>query len=111
MGNAFEDICIEWMKRVHAGYIVGRWWDRSEEIDIVCINKRKDHAIFVEVKWSTLSSKDARSIARRLVEKSRLVDTGCSRSSYVIIARSVESKENPGVDGAVIKDLEDLALP
>ncbi len=111
VGNAFEDICIEWMKRVHAGYIVGRWWDRSEEIDIVCINKRKDHAIFVEVKWSTLSSKDARSIARRLVEKSRLVDTGCSRSSYLIIARFAESKENPGVDGAVIKDLEDLALP
>ncbi|MCK4642906.1 ATP-binding protein [bacterium] len=56
-GASFEKICIERVKSLNKyNYLpfkfmkIGRWWDKSEEIDIVCVDEVGNY-LFGECKW------------------------------------------------------------
>ena len=55
LSSVYEKIAVETLK-VHKDIFpftsIGRWWHRSEEIDIVAINKEENSVLFCEVKWS-----------------------------------------------------------
>jgi len=60
---------------------IGRWWEKNEEIDIVCLNPSLDHILFGEAKWtSKLIGVD---VYESLKEKSRKVVWGSeNRKEY-----------------------------
>lgn len=108
VGKAFEDVCIEWMRATHPRHLIGRWWDRTEEIDIVGMNKAADHAFLAEVKWSTLGRQDVARILSNLERKAPLVDTGCSTVERVVIARTIHDKARLASPGVTLLDLDDM---
>lgn len=57
LGAVFEDICREYCAEMMAAgrisyTIVGRWWSRNEEIDIVALDEENSAICFAEAKWS-----------------------------------------------------------
>lgn len=53
---------------------IGRWWEKNEEIDVVCINPTLNKILFCEVKWT--SKPIGIDIYESLKEKSRKVIWG-----------------------------------
>ena len=52
LGEIFEDVVRDVISHFTRQWdIVGKWWHKGEEIDIVAVNKRKKEALFAEVKW------------------------------------------------------------
>lgn len=108
VGRAFEDICLEWMRRTRKNFIIGRWWDRQHEIDIVGIDASTSMTIFGSVKWSDLKSSEARTIITSLQKDSMFVDTGCENVEYFLIARSIDDKDRLTSMNVHVFDLNDL---
>jgi AAA+ ATPase superfamily predicted ATPase len=108
--KAFEAICLEWMRHANPDNVVGRWWDKREEIDIVGINKSTNHAFLAEVKWSTLARKDVAAILSTLERKGELVETGCSNVDYLVIAKNIPEKQELAEDGMTVLDLNDIIM-
>jgi AAA+ ATPase superfamily predicted ATPase len=56
LGEIYEQAAAETLKnhmdRFFPFSAVGRWWDRSEEIDLVAVNSELDSILFAEVKWT-----------------------------------------------------------
>ncbi len=73
VSTAFEDVCREYVSHSLKEYIlVGSWWEKEEEIDIVAINEDKKSILFGECKWSkNLIDTD---VYEKLKEKSRIVN-------------------------------------
>ncbi|MDK2372782.1 MAG: DUF234 domain-containing protein, partial [Candidatus Korarchaeota archaeon] len=78
---------------------LGRWWGRGEEIDLVLVDTEKRKALLMEAKWSDLSARDVRRVARRLMLKGQLLLEGYDKE-YLIIARRAEE-----VEGVRVLDL------
>lgn len=53
---------------------IGKWWDKSEEIDVIALNTSQNEILFGEVKWS--SKPVGVDILDGLQQKSRLVQWG-----------------------------------
>lgn len=73
----YEDVCLDLCKNLMAKglmqyTIIGKWWSRSEEIDIIALDEETGTAYFGECKWS--NKKVGEDIYRELVRKSGLVD-------------------------------------
>lgn len=56
MASVYEKVVME-ILRVNGDLLfsfdlLGRWWDKNDEIDIVGINKERKLTLFSEVKWS-----------------------------------------------------------
>ncbi len=68
--------------------IVGKWWYRGEEIDVVVQGETK--TLFIEVKWSDLDLREAMAIARDLEARASVSGLQKSSNLYLVIARSVE---------------------
>ena len=61
VGLIFEDIVKQFLIRLNRVNRlpfrftkIGRWWHKSEEIDLVTLNERERKALFIEVKWKEL---------------------------------------------------------
>jgi len=55
LSTVYEKIAIEAIKRhdkLFSFTSIGRWWEKEEEIDIVCINRDLNTILFGEAKWS-----------------------------------------------------------
>lgn len=53
-GGLFEDVCKQFLlDRVdeYGFNLIGRWWDKSEEIDLVGIDEEKNRFVFAECKY------------------------------------------------------------
>ncbi|WP_297510858.1 ATP-binding protein [Thermococcus sp.] len=87
---------------------IGRWWHKSEEIDLVALNEREGKALFVEVKWKDLSEREARRILRDLERKAELVGLEGWEHSCGLVAKRVEEKDKLRAEGWLIWDLEDF---
>lgn len=86
---------------------LGRWWHKSEEIDLVALNEESKEIAFFECKWSNLSKKEAKRILSDLERKSTQVKYG-DRRLYGIIAKNIESKEDIRGEGYFACDLRDF---
>ena len=101
LGKPFEGIAREFLIEAnHRNQLpfrfskLGRWWHRGEEIDVVALNGSSKKALFIEVKWSELTSKKAEMVVKRLEKKAELVGLKGYKKHFGIIAKNIEGKEN-----------------
>ncbi|MBP1911865.1 ATP-binding protein [Thermococcus stetteri] len=86
----------------------GKWWHKDMEIDLVALNEREKKALFVEVKWKSLSEREARGILKDLEGKGELVGVEGWEKYYGLVAKKVRGKEELGEGGFLVWDLEDF---
>lgn len=108
IGKAFEEIALEWLigQKKFDNYLLGRWWDRKDEIDIVGIDK--ENILFCEVKWATLDKKSVLDIIQKLEEKSSAVQYAAAKKTFIVIAKKIHDKKTLKEEGFHTYDLEDM---
>ncbi len=87
---------------------LGRWWHRGEEIDLVALDERERKALFVEVKWRSLSEREARGILKDLERKAELVGLDDWEKGYGLVAKRVEEKKELRAKNFLVWDLKDF---
>ena len=112
LGSVFERVAREFLieRKPFEFQRIGRWWHRDKEIDLVAVNEETKEIGFFEVKWASLSQREARNILEELKEKSRSVKwhPGDRKEFFGIIAKRINGKEKLRDDGFFCYDLEDL---
>jgi len=118
-GNAFEKLAAEFLIEMNRKVIlpfefmdIGRWWHKTEEIDIITLNREKKEISFFECKWSSLDTKEAGIILAELKRKAALVNWYNTRRKerYGIIAKEIKEKEKLKGMGYMVFDLGDFAI-
>ena len=108
LGFIFEDVCKQYLAQMNSfGYsVLGRWWHKDNEIDIVALNEGKKGILFGECKWQ--EKVDALRLFGKLKEKAKFVDWNKDKrkEEFVLFAKSFKSK--PRIDGLLLFDLKDL---
>jgi AAA+ ATPase superfamily predicted ATPase len=89
VSKTFEDICIEYTLKNYDIQKCGRWWNKSEEIDIVGVSSR--HLIVGECKYS--NKKVGIDILEDLKRKSLLIDTKKVITKYILFSKSGFTEE------------------
>jgi len=56
------------------------------------LNRKLGKTLFIEVKWKTLTSRDAEHILRNLERRSKLVNLPDYESHYMVVAREILDK-------------------
>ena len=111
-GRAFEKMSEQFLiKRKPVPFTrIGRWWDKSGEIDIVSLNEPGKSAAFFECKWRDVGEKEALKILEGLKEKAKSVQWRSEKrkEKYGIIARRIDGKEKLRKRGWLAYDLEDF---
>ena len=115
VGRAFEGIAKQFLVEMNKsgalpfGFTkIGRWWKKGEEIDLVALNEREKKALFVEVKWKNLDTREARGILRDLERKGELVGFDGWKKWYALIAKEVNGKGTLGDEEWMVWDLGDF---
>jgi AAA+ ATPase superfamily predicted ATPase len=100
LGYIFEEIVGEWLNWEtnqksdvidHQVDQIGRWWYKETEIDLIAYSE--ENQTFIEVKWSTLSQRDAERILANQIHKSAKTDFG-GKHQYMLICREyLDSKD------------------
>ncbi|WP_256957757.1 ATP-binding protein [Thermococcus litoralis] len=115
LGFVFEKVAKQFLKWLNkAGKLplrfteIGKWWRKTEEIDLIALNGRDEKALFVEVKWKDLSTREARRILRDLERKSELTGLEEWERFYALIAKNIEEKELLKDEGWFVWDLRDF---
>jgi len=115
LGFVFEKVAKQFLKWLNkAGKLplrfteIGKWWRKTEEIDLIALNERDRGALFVEVKWKDLSTREARRILRDLERKSKLTGLEKWERFYALIAKNIEEKELLKDEGWFVWDLKDF---
>ena len=113
LGDIFENIAKEFLinllkedKLPFKFSKIGKWWHKDQEIDIVCISKNKEKALFVEVKWKKLTLRESKEILKRLEKKSQLVELN-SENYFCLVAKDIEKKEELR-EKYLVYDLDDF---
>ena len=75
---------------------------------MVALNGRAKKALFVEVKWKSLSKREVRGVVKDLERKADLVGLEGWEKSYGLMAKKVEEKEELRKEGWLVWDLEDF---
>ena len=84
---------------------IGKWWYRDKEIDIVAFNEKEKKALFIEVKWSKLDSRDVNRLISKLEQTAKYTKLDDYEKYYGVIAREVEVKEEYTWD---LKDFNEI---
>ncbi|HIH73198.1 MAG: Archaeal ATPase, fused to C-terminal DUF234 domain [Thermococcales archaeon 44_46] len=115
LGFVFEKIAEQFLKWLNkSGKLpfrfteIGKWWCKTEEIDLVALNRGEKKALLVEVKWRDLSTREARGILRDLERKSEVTGLEKWERSYALIAKNIEEKELLKDEGWLVWDLRDF---
>lgn len=115
LGFVFEKVAKQFLKWLDkAGKLplrfteIGKWWRKTEEIDLIALNERDEKALFVEVKWKDLSTREARGILRDLERKSELTGLEKWERFHALIAKNIEEKELLKDEGWFVWDLKDF---
>jgi AAA+ ATPase superfamily predicted ATPase len=77
VSTVYEDVCLDlcrslMTKGIMQYTLIGKWWSKDEEIDLVAIDEETETLYFGECKWS--NKKVGIDIYQDLVRKARLVD-------------------------------------
>ena len=111
IGNTYEEIALEWIKEQNQfkNYLIGRWWDKKDEIDILGIDETGNKIIAGEVKWSTLTQKKAEQIINNLKQKTERIPLKTNPGKeYILIAKKIENKNELKQPSINVFDLEDI---
>lgn len=117
--RAFEKQAVEFLVEMNRkGMLpfefmdVGRWWHKTEEIDIIALNRENEEISFFECKWSLLDTKEAKAIFAELKRKAAMVNWyNIQRTErFGIIAKEIEDKETLRNMGYLVFDLGDFAI-
>jgi AAA+ ATPase superfamily predicted ATPase len=78
---------------------IGPWWGGDSEIDHIALNNKSKEIMFIEVKWSELTSTDCNSILNNLVEKAKKVGWNVEgrKEYFCIVAKKIKAKKLPKV--------------
>ncbi|CAG0962140.1 hypothetical protein METP3_00898 [Methanosarcinales archaeon] len=116
-GKVFEGVAIEFLIEMNKKNMMpiefmelGRWWYRTEEIDIVTLNKDKNEISFFECKWKTMDETEAMNLLSKLEYKASLVNwhNNSRKERYGIIAKNLTGKEKLRENGFLVFDIEDM---
>ncbi len=109
-GRQFEVfIRQEVIPKLFPGYRIGRWWYGEEEIDIIGYDDRSAAILFGECKWGVLTRNESRKILASLKKKSSQVrHARYTEERFLLVARTIEGKEELREEGYEILDLDDL---
>ncbi|MEQ9715948.1 MAG: ATP-binding protein [Candidatus Asgardarchaeum sp.] len=114
MGFIFEDLVRKpYIARALVPFYytdLGRWWYKDKEIDLVAANSRERKIFFMEVKWSKLSLREAKTILKELKEKAKHVDWNIDKRKeyYGVIAIEIEDKNELESEETVAYSVDDL---
>ncbi|WP_048147306.1 ATP-binding protein [Pyrococcus abyssi] len=115
LGKTFEKVAREFLIEVnkHGGLPfkfmeIGKWWQRSEEIDLLALNRGEKKVLLVEVKWKELGEKEARGVLKDLERKGELVGLENWQKYYGLIAKGIKCKELLKSEGWLLWDLKDF---
>lgn len=92
LGFIYEEIAKEllmnYQPQLFSFDAIGRWWDKTEEIDIVAYNKKENRILFAEVKWQNEPIGIA--VFQNLLEKSQKVLFGNQKTQkhFILFSRS-----------------------
>lgn len=109
-GKIFEDIVLsEILKNPRfKDYLIGRWWDRTSEVDIVGIDRENKKILIGETKFTKLTKQDIFSIKNSLEEKAKKVNIYGFKESLILVCLECEDKiEIPGLEVFRFEDLID----
>jgi len=116
-GVRFEDIAKEfltWLNRAEKLPFkftkIGRWWHKSEEIDLVAVNESLRKVLFVEVKWRDLGERETRGILKDLGRKFKLMGLEGWEAHFGLIGRNVEGKNGLRKEGFNVWNLDDFKV-
>jgi len=90
--------------------LTGRWWHKTEEIDLLAINKPETSIAFLECKWRSLTRSAAENFLKALREKAPLVQwqNETRTETFGLLARKIEGKKALREKGYLVFDLEDF---
>lgn len=88
----------------------GRWWHKTEEIDILAVNEPENTIVFLECKWRSLTALSAENFLTALREKAPLVlwQNETRKEIFGLLARKIEGKKDLREKGYLVFDLEDF---
>lgn len=88
----------------------GRWWHKTEEIDILAVNEPENKMAFLECKWRSLNKPSAEAFLKALKEKAPLVrwQNETRTEIFGLLARKIEGKKDLREKGYLVFDLEDF---
>jgi len=116
LGSVFEKVAKEFLielnkkERLPFRFTkIGKWWHKSEEIDLVALNEKEKKVLFVEVKWKELTIREIKRILTDLKRKSELVGLENYEKYFGIVAKRIKEKEALD-EGYLVFDLEDFEL-
>jgi AAA+ ATPase superfamily predicted ATPase len=84
VSKTYEDICIEYTLKNYDIQKCGRWWNKSEEIDVVGVSE--GYLVVGECKYS--NKKVGIDILKKLKIKSALIDTKKPIGKYLLFSKS-----------------------
>ncbi len=112
MGSVLEDAVLEIIPELRKVGVIkvtparyGRWWHKGEEIDLVVVGERE--AQFIEVKWGSLTAKDARRVLDNLRVKAGMTGLKVRRAHYTLITGEVRGEPSLERDESIY-DLSEL---
>ncbi|MCD6524337.1 MAG: ATP-binding protein [Thermococcus sp.] len=115
LGPVFEKIARQFLvelnkaKKLPFRFMkIGRWWHKSEEVDLLALNERERKALLVEVKWKELSEREARGILKDLERKAKLIGLEEWENFYGLVAKRIKGKEGLRDEGWLVWDLKDF---
>lgn len=89
-GRCFEQICLEYLKSKIQVTKIGKWWDKTIEIDVVAINENTREITFAECKWS--KEIDAQAEVEKLKEKAKSVKWKANqKEKFFLFAKSFQN--------------------
>ncbi|MCC4772029.1 hypothetical protein FXV91_18235 [Methanosarcina sp. DH2] len=90
--------------------LTGRWWHKTEEIDILAVNEPENSITFLECKWRILTRSAAENFLKALREKASIVQwqNETRTETFGLLARKIEGKKALREKGYLAFDLEDF---
>jgi len=87
--------------------IIGSWWSRKEEIDVVTVNDHAKSIVFGEVKWAALNEREVLDIRKELIRKSKLVEWNRDAriEHYLVVAKAAPKVK---LEDTTVLSLDDL---
>lgn len=112
MGSIFEEIVKQYIRQ-HSFIDFnksGRWWHKTEEIDLICLHQQQKEIFFFENKWKDLSYTQASKIIKDLKEKSTLVNWQSKqrKEHFGLFAKNISQKQKLRDQGFLIFDINDM---
>jgi len=87
--------------------LLGKWWDKDKEIDIVGIDRENNRILFAEVKWRSIGKREAIQVIEELKKKSESVEWGKSPEKlFMLVAKEEKQKNEMTGEAYSIFDLE-----